>query len=138
LGMVLSFFFTTINAQVDSAKAAKLQTQLADTICSCISKTDTSTIKSIDDVQTLFQRCFMTNGMGIFMDYCKASGTDVTDMNAMQELLTKMGMQLSMSCPAMMELTLKVVKSGDYEKLMKQYKDAMKPDDKTAPADNKN
>jgi hypothetical protein len=137
-GILFLFFNTSINAQVDSVKAAKLQAELTETVCKCISQADTSTIKSIDDVQALFMKCFMGDGMNIFMDYCKASGTEMTDMNAMQDLVTKIGMQLSMNCPAMLTLTLKVMKSGDYEKLMKQYKDATQPSDNKTPPQNKN
>jgi hypothetical protein len=139
LAGILFFFFTVnVTAQVDSVKAAKLEAQLTETVCKCISQADTSTIKSIDDVQTLFMKCFMGDGMNIFMDYCKASGTEMTDMNAMQDLVTKIGMQLSVNCPAMLALTLKVVKSGDYEKLMQQYKDATQPSDNKTPPQNKN
>jgi hypothetical protein len=136
-GILFFVFNVSAHAQVDSIKAAKLQEELADTICTCISQTDTSTIKTIDDVQALFMKCFMGNGMNIFMEYCKASGTEMSDMNAMQDVLTKIGMQLSINCPAMLELTLKVVKSSDYEKLMQEYKDATQPDNKTPPQ-NKN
>jgi hypothetical protein len=133
-GSLFFFFAAGVHAQADSAKAAKLQSELADTVCKCISHTDTSTIKGADDIQGLFMKCFMGSGMGLFMDYSQASGVEMTDITGMQTLVTKMGADLYATCPAMLKIMTKMASdTAGYEKLMEQYKEMSQPSNKAVP-----
>lgn len=115
------FFASNAHAQVDSAKAVKLKAQLIDTICTCVSQVDTSTVKTAEDAQGVLMKCFMGNGMSLFMEYSTASGVEISDMSGMQNLVTKLGMELSLSCPAMIKLAMKIAQSSD------EYKQMMQP-----------
>jgi hypothetical protein len=131
VGSLFFFFAGNVQAQVDSTKAVKLKAELIDTICKCVSQTDTSSIKTSEDAQGVLMKCFMGNGMSLFMDYTTASGVDMSDMNAMQDLAKKIGIELTVSCPSMMKLAMKVAKdSPEYKKLME---DGSQPADKPAP-----
>jgi hypothetical protein len=134
VGSLFFFFAGNVQAQADSAKAAKLKVQLIDTICKCVSQMDTSGIKTSEDAQGVLMKCFMGNGMSLFMDYTTASGVDMSDMTAMQDLAKKIGIELTVSCPSMMKLAMKVAKdSPEYQKMMQDGKDSTQPAGK-APA----
>jgi hypothetical protein len=114
-------------AQPDSAKAEKLKAQLIDAVCTCISKSDTSKVKTADDVQGLLMQCFMSDGMSLFMDYASASGIDLTDTKKVQEWGQKIGMELTFKCPTLVKLLMNMAKdpeelkklSGEAEQLQK-------------------
>jgi len=116
-------FYNNSQAQVDSAKAVKLKKELIDTICTCVSQIDTSALKTADDVQGVFMKCFMSNGMSIFMDYAAASGIDFTNMDQMQDIGKRLGIELTGSCPAFLKMAMKIASNSDeLKKLMDQNK----------------
>jgi hypothetical protein len=116
-------FSLNVKAQVDSVKASKLKAQLVDTICTCVSQTDLSTVKTEEDIQTLMMKCFMGNGMGIFMDYATAAGIDFTNVDQMKEMGMQIGMTLTTKCPAFMKVAMKIAvsDSSQMKQMMQQY-----------------
>src|SRR5260221_12159289 len=92
-------FVSNLYAQIDSAKAEKLKGELIETVCTCVSKSDTSKVKTADDVQGLLMQCFMSDGMSTFMDYASASGIDMSNMQQMQDWGKKVGIELTFKCP---------------------------------------
>lgn len=110
-------------AQVDTAKASKLRLQLEDSICTYVSQIDTGTIKSEEDIQTAMMKPFMNgNATVLFMNYILASGVDVTNTSQTEELGTRLGMELMGTCPAFMNLALKVAASQMNDKTDKDDK----------------
>jgi len=118
--LVLSFTSIAIaNAQVDSAKAAKAKEKLIDTLCSCISRTDPSTVKTAEDAQNVLIKCFSTDGLTQFVEYVQASGMDLTDTKALQDVGQKIGFELSLKCTALTKMIENVSKdSGEFKKLI--------------------
>ncbi|UAY51632.1 hypothetical protein [Ferruginibacter albus] len=106
-------------AQVDSAKAKVLRKQLLDTICTCISKIDKSTIKTTEDAQSAFLQCFVSDGMTLMMEYATAAGIDMTDNEKMEQWGKSLGIELAMKCPAFMQLMTKVIQDpNELKKIM--------------------
>jgi len=125
-------FSNHLNAQAvhaDSAKAAKLKSQLIDTVCSCVSKSDTSKVKTADDVQGLLMQCFMSDGMSVFMDYANASGIDLSNAEQLQEWGQKIGMELTLKCPTLVKLLMIIAK--DPNELKKLSGQTTSPAEKT-------
>lgn len=118
--LILSVVSVTVaNAQVDSAKAAQAKGKLIDTLCTCISKTDAATIKTADDAQNVLIKCFATDGMSDFVEYVTATGMDLTDTKALQEMGQKIGFELSLKCSSLTKMIENVSKdSGEFKKLM--------------------
>jgi hypothetical protein len=131
LAILLSALFGyNVNAQVDSAKAERIKNQLIDSVCSCISKKDVSSIKTVDQAQALLMECFMGSGdgMSLFMDYLSASGIDMSDMAGMQAAGTKMATEFYSRCPALIQIMINVEKdTTEMKKLMEQYKNLTTP-----------
>jgi len=120
-------FATNVTAQVDSLKAEKTKAVLMDSICSCLSQTDMSTIKTADDVQTLMQKCLMSNGM-LFMNFLTESGVDMSNMSSMQTVVENMMIEFAGKCPAMMKIAMVIAKDSDeYKKMTQGNKDSTQP-----------
>src|ERR1700741_3385585 len=113
LFIVCYFFACGANAQADTAKANQLQGKLVETICSCISQKDLSSIKSEDDVQSLITNCFMGgDGLSLIIDYAKASGVDISNSDQLSAMGEKIALELSLNCPAMMKVMINVAKDS--------------------------
>ena len=114
------------HAQADTAKATQVENKLIDELCSCISKSNPDSVKTVDDIQNLMMKCTMSGDIAsLFMQYMTASGFDLTDMQQMQNVMTKFGMEASTRCPAMMTMMMNVAKdSSQVNKMMEEYKNA--------------
>lgn len=108
------FFALNINAQaqIDSANVAVLKTQLLDTVCTCISKSDLSNVKTNDQVQTLLISCLMGD-VNLFVNYITAIGGNLGNQSQMQEMGTKLGIDIMQSCPAMMTIVANMSQNMD-------------------------
>jgi hypothetical protein len=116
LATALSFIFTAnVQAQADSLKAKAIKAELLDTICKCVTQTDLSTVKTAKDAQTVIAKCFMSDGLSLFMDYATATGADMTNTDQMQDMGKKIGMQLAQTCPAMLKIMMNMAEAESNE-----------------------
>ena len=126
LVLIFISFSGAIYAQADSIKLAQLKNKLIDTICTCMTQTDTSKLQTSDDIQTQMMSCFMTDGMGVFMEYLEATGVDISDTQQLQKLGQNIGIELSYKCPTVMKLMLRIAKDSPELKQMMQGDDKSK------------
>ncbi len=110
-------------AQVDSVKAEKIQGQLIDSICGCITKSDPSKIKTVEDIQNTMVQCGSSPQIQIlFMQYALAAGIDLTNPENLQTVMQSFSMNLAMKCPAMMTIMMNISKDpAQMQKVMDQY-----------------
>jgi hypothetical protein len=135
LFLVFTSFSGVIFAQADSVKLTQLKNKLIDTICTCMTQTDTTKLQTSDDIQTQMMSCFMTDGMGVFMEYLEATGIDISDSQQLQKLGQKIGIELSYKCPTVMKLMLRIAKDSPELKQMMQGDNKSKME--TMPSDKK-
>lgn len=107
----------TSYAQTDSTNTKKKE--LIDSICSCTSKMDTSLINTKDDLQKMMMNCIMQR-MELFMQVMLEQNVDMNDQDATRSFGEKLGMEMVMKCPVLMQASLKIA--------MKEHTD--KPADK--------
>ena len=89
-------------AKTDTTKAFQLKNRLIGSICLCISKTDTSSVNTLDDAQLMFSRC-VTNNMELMAQYAEATGVDWSKITKekFQELASYIAAEVYGNCPAM-------------------------------------
>ncbi len=96
------FYSQNIRAQVDSVKTLHLKNKLIDSICICISKTDTNSVNNIQDAQGMLTRC-ITSKMDLYVDYVTAAGNGMSNISEekIQEIATYIASEVNDKCPAM-------------------------------------
>lgn len=109
--IVMVLFASAASAQADSTR---LKQQLLDTLCSCMSKKDTASIKTGEDLQTAVMACFMSDGLSTFMDYAQSKGVDLNDEEGGRAIGQEIGKLLVVKCETFQKLMLRlVVNSGN-------------------------
>lgn len=96
------FYLQNINAQADTAKATRLKNRLVDSICICISKTDTNSVNNLKEAQEMLTRC-LTTKMELYVSYVEAAGNDMSKISGekIQEMATYIASEVYGKCPAM-------------------------------------
>lgn len=109
--ILMVMFASAVSAQADSTR---LKQQLLDTLCSCMSKKDTASIKNGEDLQTAVMACFMSDGLSTFMDYAQSKGVDLNDEEGGRAIGQEIGKLLVVKCETFQKLMLRlVVNSGN-------------------------
>jgi hypothetical protein len=91
-----------INAQSDTTKVLNLKNRLVDSICTCIEKTDTSTVNNMTDASQMITRC-ITNNMELLGEYAEANGVDWLKISKekLQDLTKYIAAEVYFKCAAM-------------------------------------
>jgi len=114
--LVVSFSFSVINlkAQADTVKMQQVKSKLILAVCICISKTDTASVNTIQDAQSMLTTC-IGNNMDLFIDYATAAGYNISTVSKekLQELSTYLAAEIYTACPTMQTM-VKHVKSQQH------------------------
>jgi hypothetical protein len=97
------------SAQYDSTKAISQRDRLVDSVCTCIAKTDTNSVNTLNDAQQMLTRC-ITNNMQVMVEYVEAAGLDLSKISQekIQEVANYIASIVYRKCPAMKILTTRV------------------------------
>lgn len=96
------FYLQNINAQVDTVKALQLKNRLVDSICVIFNSTDTSAIKTIQDVQAILS-IGITKYSELLTNYAEAAGNDMSTVSdeKLQQIADAIALEVYNKCPAM-------------------------------------
>ena len=91
-----------VHAPIDTTKSIILKSKLTDSICICISKTDTSTVNNPKDAERMLSRCILKNG-DLMTEYAESTGIDLSkDSNEKtQDLANSIAAEVFRKCAAM-------------------------------------
>jgi hypothetical protein len=97
------FYLQDLSAQVDSVKLLQIKNRAIDSICICISKTDTNSVNTVNDAQIMLTRCITDNTVYLIMDYAKAAGYDTSNISdeKFQEIVNYIAAEVYGKCTAM-------------------------------------
>jgi hypothetical protein len=66
-----------VNAPIDTTRSIMLKSKLTDSICLCISKTDTSAVNNLNDAELMLTRCILKN-VELMTEYTESIGIDLS------------------------------------------------------------
>ncbi len=89
-----------VNVPVDTAKSTLLKNRLTDSICLCISKTDTNNVNDIKDAQIMLTKCIVENE-ALLDEYAKSNVTDLSKDSNSQDFANSIAAEVYRKCAAM-------------------------------------
>ncbi|RTL59072.1 MAG: hypothetical protein EKK37_12240 [Sphingobacteriales bacterium] len=93
-------------AQTDSTKKNSRQV-LMDSVCAYANRQDTSLINTKEDLQKMLMQCIMQR-MDLMLEAMNEAHVDLNDPNAPKEFGEKLGMEMVMKCPTLMQASVKI------------------------------
>lgn len=93
-------------AQTDSTKKNSKQA-LMDSVCAYASRQDTSLINTKEDLQKMLMQCIMQR-MDLLLEVMNEAKVDLNDPDAPREFGEKLGVEMVMKCPVLMQSSIKI------------------------------
>ena len=96
-----------VRVPVDTEKSTILKSRLTDSICLCITKTDTNSVNNLNDAQIMLTRCIVKNE-SLMEEYAKSTNIDLSTDSNSQDFANSIASDVFRKCAAMQTMIYRV------------------------------